>query len=378
MPVYEEKNKKRITKDGRKYYFKCPYTDVYGNRKSKRSKNYKSRPAAKRAEDEFLASVATTDETDLDIMFEDVYKEWLMIKSRTVKESTAHSIECKINSNIVDFFKQFKLHSIKINTIFEWYKKIDSKNCTNDYKNLLIGYLKEILNYAIDNYDFDRKIVNKIQPKKDNQIRKIKRDSEWNFWTYDEFKKFIAKVDDRTDFILFNFLYFTGLRKSEMFALNWNDLDFERKTLSINKQITTKIGNGTYNITSTKTKNSDGLITLDDELIELLKEHYNHESKIYGFNNSWFIFGNIKPLSATTLARKLDYYIKLSKVKRITPHGFRHSHASLLIYLGCDEYEVANRLRDTVETVRNTYYHMFPEKKVATINALNNFKKGIK
>ena len=74
MPVYEERDRSRWTKDGRKFYFKCPYTDMYGKRKQKKSKMYKSRPAAKKAEDEFLLNVATTDETDLDIMFKDVYK----------------------------------------------------------------------------------------------------------------------------------------------------------------------------------------------------------------------------------------------------------------------------------------------------------------
>lgn len=120
------------------------------------------------------------------------------------------------------------------------------------------------------------------------------------------------------------------------------------------------------------------IIYLVDEIVELLKEHYKHENKYYGFNKNWFIFGGLKPISATTLSRKLDYYIELSDVKKITPHGFRHSHASLLIHLGCDEYEVAARLRDTVETVMNTYYHMFPEKKTVAVNTLNNFKSGMK
>lgn len=58
----------------------------------------------------------------------------------------------------------------------------------------------------------------------------------------------------------------------------------------------------------------------------------------------------------------------------ITPHGFRHSHASLFIDLGCDSRKVANRLGDTVEMIEKTYYHMFPHQKSAIINTLNDFK----
>lgn len=56
----------------------------------------------------------------------------------------------------------------------------------------------------------------------------------------------------------------------------------------------------------------------------------------------------------------------------ITPHGFRHSHTSLLINIGLDFKDVAERLGDTIRMVQTTYYHMFPEKKSLTVKALNN------
>ncbi len=62
----------------------------------------------------------------------------------------------------------------------------------------------------------------------------------------------------------------------------------------------------------------------------------------------------------------------MAGVKRITPHGFRHSHVSLLINLGCDSREVANRVGDTIQVIESTYYHMFPQKRNHTISVLNN------
>ena len=66
----------------------------------------------------------------------------------------------------------------------------------------------------------------------------------------------------------------------------------------------------------------------------------------------------------------------MANVKRITIYGFRYFHASLLIDLGLDFKDVAERLGDTIEMVQNTYYHMFPEKKSKTVNALNNLHKN--
>lgn len=132
-----------------------------------------------------------------------------------------------------------------------------------------------------------------------------------------------------------------------------------------------------YKITTPKTSNSVRIIDLDDKLISLLKKHYERERKVYGFNKNMFVFGNVHYISSTTFRRKLNNYIditnKTNNIKSITPHGFRHSHASLLIDLGCDSCDVAERLGDTVEMIERTYYHMFPEKK-NTVNILNKLK----
>ena len=48
---------------------------------------------------------------------------------------------------------------------------------------------------------------------------------------------------------------------------------------------------------------------------------------------------------------------------------------SLLINLGCDSRDVANRIGDTVQIVESTYYHMFPNKRSRIINLINNLKK---
>lgn len=98
------------------------------------------------------------------------------------------------------------------------------------------------------------------------------------------------------------------------------------------------------------------------------------KKKIIGFNKNIFIFGNVKYIPATTFKRYLEKYIKQSEVKIITPHGFRYSHASLLIDLGCDSRDVSKRLGDTVEMIEKTYYHMFPKKQKEAINKLNMLK----
>ena len=375
MPVYREKNKNKWTKDGRSYYFRCYYTDMYGNRKQKESKLYKLSSEAKEAEREFLNKVEKKDEINNNITFEDVFNEWLLIKKRIIKCTTFYRLKKCLNKQVLSFFRKYKLHSIKMDTINKWYIYLESTNISQEYQNSLIGYFKEILTYAKDNYEFDAKIVSRVQKKRISKEIKTINEAEWNFWTNEEFDIFINCVDDPLYYTIFNFLYYTGLRLGEMIALTWEDINLEKKEIYIRNNFTDKIEDKIYDIVDPKSKNSIRVVNLDDDTNELLLKHYEEEQKIYNFSKEMFVFGNVKYIAPTTFRRKLNKYIDISKVKRITPHGFRHSHASLLIHLGCDSREVAKRLGDTVQVIESTYYHMFPEKEKHTITVLNNFKK---
>ncbi len=390
MPVYQKKkkvidkngNEKEVvvkTNDGRSWIFRTYYTDMYGNRKQKKSEAYLTQKEAKEAEREFLTKVSTSDQVDSNINFELVYKEWLNLKQMVLKQTTYYRLEKNLNKNILEFFNQYKLHSIKYNTIINWKENyLKKSNISLRYQNSIIGYFKEIMSYAKDNYNYDSKILPKIQKYRIDNTYANKREAEWNFWTYEEFNSFISVVDDQLYYKIFSFLYFTGLRMGEMIALSWNDVDFKNKTINVDKNFTNKLGTGNYAILDPKTENSIRIVDLDDDLLNLLKNHYLNESKIYHFSKEMFLFGNIKPISPTTLERKLKKYINIAEIKRITPHGFRHSHVSLLIHLECDSRDVATRIGDTVEMVEKTYYHMFPHKKNITINTLNSFKKSKK
>ena len=368
MGVYESK---KPTKDGKKFYFRCYYKDRYGNNKQYESKKYKGVRECEKAERDFLSTVQYEDIPDYDISFEKLYYEWLTVKQDTIKTSTFYCLKKRTTRHILSFFENYKLHSIKEKEILQFKNSIINNNLCIEEKNRVIKYLKNILEYAHINYNFDLKTMNKLTIIKNENVAKEKQ-STWNFWTYDEFKQFISVINDDFYYLVFNFLYFTGVRVGEFMALNWNDIDFENKILRINKTLTVKVEGQKYIITSPKTKNSIRKIDLSNNLLDLLSKHYEHEKKIFGFNKSMFVFGNIKHLPETTIRRYLDNYIKEADVKRITIHGFRHSHASLLINLGLDFEDVAERLGDTVRMVQDTYYHMYPQKKSNTVKALNN------
>ena len=385
MAVRQEKNKNKQMKDGRSWYFDVYYKNIFGERKEKKSKYFKTKKDAKEAEKEFLKKIESQNENNEKNTLHKIIDEWLPWKQNIIKSTTYYNIELMVDKYIKSFFdKNLLINELYTSNIYAWKEHINKECKTKRHQNKIIGYFQEILQYAIDNYDFNKKTANKLQKYRLEKTHKQINDALMNYWTYDQFYIFINYVKDKDKlyYILFNFLYFTGVRFGEMAALTWKDINLERKTIRINKTLVTKIKGKKYDILDPKTENSNRIIDIDDNLVYLLKKHKEHESKIYGFNDNMFVFGNVKYISATTFRRKLIKYINEvnetiddinKKLKIITPHGFRHSHVSLLIDLGLDVRDVAERVGDTIEVVEKTYYHMFPTRKSKTVNAINNY-----
>ncbi len=379
MAVRQEKNKSKWTKDGRSWYFDTYYINEFGEKKEKKSKLFKLKREAEDAERIFLNNIdnnygTNSSKSNNKISFEYSYYDWLEFKKATLKEPSYVYIKTILNKWIYKKFKYYEdINKITSEKIIEWKNELNKECSSTEYRNKIIGYLKEYLEYCFENFGLDKKLFLKLQFFKIT-TRSKKNDAEWNFWTYDQFQYFLPFVDNEFYKLVYSFLYYTGLRIGEMIALKWRYVNLEKKYIRVEFSFTNNLEDKPFGFVDPKTENSIRIVELDDELLEQLKKHYQSERKIYGFNEDYLVFGNVKHIAPTTFRRYLYKYIEKANIKKITPHGFRHSHVSLLINLGCDSRDVAERIGDTVEVVEKTYYHMFPEKKKVPTNKLNELK----
>lgn len=230
-----------------------------------------------------------------------------------------------------------------------------------------------ILNYGIKFYG----LKNNVASLTGNFKRKNELKKKVEFYTYEEFSKFINVVNDNVYKALFDTLYFTGVRQGEALALNWNDL--KKDSLEINKTISKESVNGNRVINTPKTDKLNRVIKIDDDLIKELNELKEFYKNTINFEEDWFIFGGLKPLAPTTIRRRKEKYCELANVKKIKIHEFRHSHASLLISMNVPITVISERLghSDTNMTF-NTYSHMLPKDEDQAVCSLNQLKQSNK
>ena len=285
-----------------------------------------------------------------------------------LKNSTYQINKKKIELYIINPNRDKNIYKFDTRDFIEWEIFIEKFGFSYNYKSSLFYLFKEFLDYCINFYNLKENVAIKIGNFRNDEIIKS-----GNIWSYDDFKKFISVIDNKIYNCLFKLLYFTGLRKGEALALTFNDIDYEEKKININKTITRYLdSNNNKIITSPKTKSSNRIISLDNKLIEELKEL---QKEYDNFNNNMFIFGGNNSISFTTLERKKNYYCKLAKVKQIKIHEFRHSHACLLFKNKIEIEDISYRLgHSSISMTMDTYLKYLPKNEKRVISTLNQLR----
>ncbi|GAA4653954.1 site-specific integrase [Anaerocolumna aminovalerica] len=346
MPTYKDEERKT-------WYCKFNYKDWTGQNKQKLKRGFKREKDAKEWERDFLskqqADQTMTFQTLVDLYFEDM--------GSRLRKSTIESKKHAIDSKILPYFKDKPINEIKPTDIRKWQNDILEQNYAPTYQKKINNTLTIILNFAVRYYGL------KENPcKKAGSIGKTKAEA-FDFWTKEEFKTFIACINNPSGYAALNTLYWTGIRVGELFAITPSDIDFDNKVLTINKSLQ-RIG-GKDIVTAPKTPKSNRLITIPDFLNNILK---NYLDMLYDLKPTDRIF----PFTKSFLYNEIKRGSKASGIRTIKIHELRHSHASLLIELGFSPLLIAERLgHEKVETTLNTYSHLYPSKHEEVASKLN-------
>ena len=353
------------TKDGRCRYYMCYKKDILGNNKKYKSKKYKTKTEAQEAERIFL----TERDNPIKKKFSDIAELYFKDMATINKASSYQSYYYDYQKHLKPFLGDLDISCINIPKIREWHLEMDKKGLSVSFKNKVNTVLRNILFFAMKNYGLETNVADvygRFKEKKD----KVKEDKKLEYITLEEFNKFISVIEEPLWHSFFMTLFYTGCRKSEVFALTWNDINFDTKMISITKTLS-RSNNKAYTITSTKNY-ENRKIKMNKSLIEELQEYKKEIMKYKNFSGDWFVFGNTTPLPRSTVDRYKHQYFELSGVHEITLHQFRHSAVTLLIneMLKQDNdldvnkvlFTLSNRFGHTPEVMLKTYAHFYEDK----------------
>ena len=281
------------------------FTNWKGERKQTQKRGFATKREAQAWEHEAMLKQGAK----LDMTFSSFFEVYEADKKQRVKESTWESKSHVIRTKILPYFENRKIAEIEAKDVIAWqnelmaYRDEKGKPYSADYLRTIHAQLTAIFNHAVNFYNLPYNPARRAGTIGSEAVK------EMDFWTKEEYLKFSeAMMDKPRSYYAFEMLYWCGMRSGELLALTYNDIDLEKRTISVNKSYQRIEGRDI--ITPPKTPKSKRIITIPPFLTEELKKYTSH---LYGIMADERMFRFTKSYMEHEIIRG----IKASGVKRI-------------------------------------------------------------
>ena len=285
---------------------------------------------------------------------------WFEIYAKpNIRERTADYYNRYITKHIVPCLGDIKLNKLTGRQIQKMYndlldhgrERVSQKEKNPGLSGTYVHGVHVMLHNCLNRAVKERLIVR--NPADDVIVPKIDK-KEMKILPPEQVKAYLKAASVRGVLPLFYLELTSGLRKGEIAALLWSDLDVENCTLSVTKQLMSS-RDGELKITQPKTATSVRLISLPQETVELLKEeHSKHPLNIYMFPSPR-TGGMYHPDSIVKLHEKI---LNDAGIEHLRFHDLRHSFATYALQSGADVKTLSCMLGHySAGFTLNTYCH---------------------
>lgn len=306
-----------------------------------------------------------------DITLSDWSERWFLLYKSNSAINTQKMYQNIINNHIKPNLGHLKLKNIKPHHLQEVANKLISSNkCTiaRQYKLTI----KQILKSAEENSYIHKNVAEAIKlPKIERPKKRALSDKE---------KEYIKSANlSPKERAFVSLMLFTGLRRGEALALNFNDFDLENKTLNISKTIVYGENDALLK-PMPKTEAGIRTLPLPDILIEdiaPLLTSLKSEEMLFTMSNGKAMSKSSFNKFWKSIIKKLQEVAKPEPLKSdITPHMFRHTYATSLYYAGVDIKTAQYLLgHSSIQMTLDVYTHLERLKNSNISEKLNSFFK---
>ena len=393
-------------RDGKwQYRFEGPKID--GKRKQIVKGGFNTREEAFAAKLKAMAEFEATGEVfkPSEISVSDFMDKWYndeCVKNK--KNTTLNNYEKIIRLDIKPEIGKYKLRTISHSTLQKLIDKLASEGRSRNTISVISGVLTSSFNYAVEPLHY-------IQKNPMEHVKLPSKRAEGNIALNTKSRVYID--EKRMNEILTRFPkgssayiplllgYRCGLRLGEAYALTWDDIDFENKTLSVNKQVQWQ-SNGNksgYWYFSAPKYDSNRIIQIDDAFLKILKnEKDTQERKAKAYLDTEYTFyyeeKGTRIICTNDKGKKINFVCKREDGTYIQPrtmqhtssvihnqlgfpefdfHSLSHTHCTMLLDNGADPKYVQTRLgHKSVQITLDIYQHLTQKTKKTCDSILNN------
>ena len=298
------------------------------------------------------------------------FEYWIGIKKRTVRPNTIrnyteryrHNIEPVIGTKMLSAVNSIHCQSIMNRMADQGYRT------TTIYQTRIALY--NMLDYAFLNDVIMKNPCSKVVK---SDIGKASRKKE--ALTRDTQRTFCRIVEGNAYECQYRFLLQTGLRTGELVGLKWSDVDWDERTLTINRSMEYRHSTKEWRVGEPKSKSGYRTIPLTDEAIEILRLQKKKNKSIMVVPLEWseyiFLCRKGTPVKNSTYDTMLFKLCDKAGIQRFSMHVLRHTFATRCIEAGMKPKTLQTILgHSNIGITMNLYVHTTDEQKHKEIDLI--------
>ena len=345
------------------------FIDRFGKRKSKRSK--KLQEVRQWLADATYINEHSDIEQATNMMVDAWFEYWIDVKKKTVRPNTVRNYTERYNKNIQKIIGRKILTEVKPIHC----QKIFTDMAEEGYKTSTI-YQTRIALFNMLEFAKENEVILSNPCKKSVKSDMGKPSQKKEALTIDVKKKFIEYAKGQSYENQFRFILQTGLRTGELVGLKWEDIDFSKKAIRIQRSMEYRYSVGEWRIGEPKSKAGYRTIPLTDETIRILTEQKEKNKNIKKIQEEWyeFIFLSRKgePVKNSAYDTALFKICDKAKINRFSMHVLRHTFATRCIEGGMMPKTLQKILgHSNIGITMNLYVHITEDEKQKEIDKVS-------
>lgn len=287
----------------------------------------------------------------------DAIDEWLDARKRELKPKTVAGYAHLIKKHLQPRLGKVRLQDLTVRDVARFQEGLED----DGYATSTIKHLRVILNGTLD-----RAVMHEVLARNpmDKLSFKGQPGEKREVWTPEHAAAFLRMTRDDYGAAALVFALMTGMRRGEVLGLKWDDLDFNKGTLRINRSLVTV--DGAAQVSTPKTESSKRLLSLSPDTLIFLKEHWNRQitlalSKGGDWVETGYVFTNVsgEAWHPDSLRVTMHKACRKAGIPIITIHGLRHTHTSLMARKGVPIEVISKRLGHAkISTTMDVYRHL--------------------
>jgi integrase len=206
-------------------------------------------------------------------------------------------------------------------------------------------------------------------------------------WTISEAMAFLDMAATDSLSPLWHLLLLEGMRRGEGLGLRWQDVNWERGTAHIVQTVSPDISSRGEAVIQARTKTKAGARTvkLSGATLAALKERRTRwlerrmAAETWTDNDLIVCSSKGTPINPNNVTRSFELIVRRAGLRRITPHGLRHTHATMLLKQGVPAKIVSERLgHASISITLDTYSHVLPDMQDTAADAMDTIMNGVR